>query len=56
MPTDLLTLTRERAQENLFWRYLGVVVEDAGEAWVPRKMVAKLIDRFALATARAERR
>ena len=34
MPADLLTLTRERAQANLFWRYLGVQVEDAGEGWV----------------------
>ena len=31
MPADLLTLTRERAQANLFWRYLGVQVDDAGE-------------------------
>src|SRR5215510_13306109 len=28
MPTDLLTLTRERAHDNLFWRYLGVQVDD----------------------------
>ena len=34
MPADLLTLTRERAQANLFWRYLGVLVDDAGEGWV----------------------
>ena len=34
MPTDLLTLTRERAQDNLFRRYLGVVVDAAGEGWV----------------------
>jgi uncharacterized protein (TIGR00369 family) len=34
MPADLLTLTRERAQANLFWRYLGVQVDDAGEGWV----------------------
>ena len=34
MPTDLLTVTRERAQDNLFWRYLGVLVEEAGEGWV----------------------
>jgi uncharacterized protein (TIGR00369 family) len=34
MPADLLTLTRERAEANLFWRYLGVQVDDAGEGWV----------------------
>ena len=34
MPADLLTLTRARAQANLFWRYLGVQVDDAGEGWV----------------------
>jgi uncharacterized protein (TIGR00369 family) len=34
MPADLLTLTRERAQANLFWRHLGVQVDDAGEGWV----------------------
>jgi uncharacterized protein (TIGR00369 family) len=34
MPADLLTLTRERGQANLFWRYLGVQVDDAGEGWV----------------------
>ena len=41
MPTDLLTLTRERAQENLFWRYLGVQVEDAGEGWVRLRVPVK---------------
>jgi uncharacterized protein (TIGR00369 family) len=34
MPPDLLTVTRERAQANLFWRYLDVQVDDAGEGWV----------------------
>jgi uncharacterized protein (TIGR00369 family) len=34
MPVDLLTLTRERTQANLFWRYLGVQVDDAGDGWV----------------------
>lgn len=34
MPADLLTLTRERAHANLFWRHLGVQVDDAGEGWV----------------------
>ena len=41
MPTDLLTLTRERAQDNLFWRYLGVLVEDAGEGWVRLRVPVK---------------
>ena len=31
MPADLITLARERAQANLFWRHLGVAVEDAGD-------------------------
>ena len=34
MPTDLLALARERAQSNLFWRYLDVQVDDAGDGWV----------------------
>ena len=34
MPTDVLALARERAQSNLFWRYLDVQVEDAGDGWV----------------------
>lgn len=34
MPPDILTLARERAQANLFWRYLGVQVDDVGEGWV----------------------
>ena len=34
MPSDLLTLARERAHANLFWRYLDVQVDDAGEGWV----------------------
>ena len=34
MPTDVLALARERAQSNLFWRYLDVQVDDAGDGWV----------------------
>ena len=34
MADDLLAITRERARTNLFWRHLGVEVEDAGEGWV----------------------
>ena len=41
MPTDLLTVTRERAQDNLFWRYLGVLVEHAGEGWVRLRVPVK---------------
>jgi uncharacterized protein (TIGR00369 family) len=41
MPPDLLTVTRERAQDNLFWRYLGVVVDDAGEGWVRLRVPVK---------------
>jgi acyl-CoA thioesterase len=31
---DVLTAVRERARANLFWRYLGIDVEAAGEGWV----------------------
>ncbi len=41
MPSDLLTVTRERAQDNLFWRYLGVLVDDAGEGWVRLRVPMK---------------
>ena len=41
MPADLLTLTRERAQANLFWRYLDVQVDDAGEGWVRLRVPVK---------------
>ena len=41
MPTDLLTVTREHAQDNLFWRYLGVLVEEAGEGWVRLRVPVK---------------
>src|SRR5262245_57398496 len=34
MADDLLAVTRERARTNLFWRHLGVEVDDAGEGWV----------------------
>ena len=33
-PEDPLAATRARTQENLYWRYLGVVVEDAKPGWV----------------------
>lgn len=41
MPSDLLTVTRQRAQDNLFWRYLGVIVEEAGEGWVRLRVPVK---------------
>ena len=41
MPTDRLTLARERAQDNLFWRYLGVQVDDAGEGWIRLRVPVK---------------
>jgi len=41
MSTDLLSVTRERAQDNLFWRYLGVQVDDAGEGWVRLRVPVK---------------
>ena len=49
---------RGHLERKALRRFLAKAVRlvDAGEAWVPRKMVAKLIVRFALATARAERR
>jgi uncharacterized protein (TIGR00369 family) len=31
---DLLVRVRERAQTNLFWRFLGIEVDEAGEGWV----------------------
>ena len=34
MADDLLATVRERARANLFWKYLGIEVEAAGEGWV----------------------
>jgi uncharacterized protein (TIGR00369 family) len=34
MPDDPLGAVRERARTNLFWRHLGVEVDDAREGWV----------------------
>ncbi len=34
MADDLLAAVRARARANLFWRYLGLEVEDAREGWV----------------------
>src|SRR5262249_62032035 len=38
---DLLASVRERAQSNLFWRTLGVQVEDAREGWVRLRVPAR---------------
>jgi acyl-CoA thioesterase len=34
MPADPLSTVRERAQTNLFWRHLGIEVDDARAGWV----------------------
>lgn len=34
MPDDPLTTIRERAKTNLFWRHLGIEVDDARTGWV----------------------
>ena len=34
MADDLLESVRTRAHGNLFWRYLGIEVDAAGEGWV----------------------
>ena len=34
MPADVLTTVRERASTNLFWRHLGIEVDDARAGWV----------------------
>jgi uncharacterized protein (TIGR00369 family) len=33
VPGDPLTIVRERAQSNSFWRFLGIEVDDAKEGW-----------------------
>src|SRR5262247_2820830 len=34
MSNDLLERVRARSRDNLFWRHLGIVVDDAGAGWV----------------------
>ena len=34
MSVDLLTSVRDRARDNLFWRHLGIEVDEAGPGWV----------------------
>jgi len=41
MPDDVLTAVRARALTNLFWRHLGVEVEDAREGWVRLRVPAR---------------
>jgi uncharacterized protein (TIGR00369 family) len=38
---DLLASVRERAHANLYWRTLGVQVEDAREGWVRLRVPAR---------------
>jgi acyl-CoA thioesterase len=38
---DLLASVRERGRANLFWRYLGIEVEAAGEGWVRLRVPAR---------------
>lgn len=33
MSDDLLARVRDRARDNLFWRHLGIAVDDAGPGW-----------------------
>ena len=41
MPHDPLGTVRERAQTNLFWRHLGIEVDDAREGWVRLRVPVK---------------
>jgi len=34
MSDDLVERVRARSRDNLFWRHLGIVVDDAGAGWV----------------------
>jgi len=54
-PRLLVRSFQERGQLRRFL-VKPVRLVDAGEAWVPRRLVAKLSERFALMTARAARR
>lgn len=38
---DLLARLRERARANLFWRYLGIEVDEAGPGWVRLRVPAR---------------
>src|SRR5512139_978935 len=41
MSDDRLTAVRQRAQDNLFWRHLGIEVEDAKEGWVRLRVAVR---------------
>jgi uncharacterized protein (TIGR00369 family) len=41
MSDDLLSRVRARALTNLFWRHLGVDVEDAREGWVRLRVAVR---------------
>lgn len=41
MADDILTSVRERARANLFWQYLGIEVEAAGEGWVQLRVAMR---------------
>lgn len=41
MADDLLASVRARAHANLFWRYLGIEVEAAGEGWVKLRVAMR---------------
>ena len=41
MPHDPLSAVRERARTNLFWRHLGIEVDDAREGWVRLRVPVK---------------
>ena len=41
MSDDLVDSVRRRAHDNLFWRYLGVEVEDAKPGWVRLRVAVR---------------
>jgi uncharacterized protein (TIGR00369 family) len=41
MTEALLARVRERAEKNLFWKFLGIRVEDAKEGWVRLRVDAR---------------
>jgi uncharacterized protein (TIGR00369 family) len=41
MPDDPLSAVRERTRANLFWRHLGIEVEDARPGWVRLRLAVR---------------
>jgi uncharacterized protein (TIGR00369 family) len=41
MPDDPLSAVRERTRANLFWRHLGIEVDDARPGWVRLRLVVR---------------